>query len=133
MEILKQSLLTLALFLALDFIWLGLLMSDFYLKELGDLARKAGGRLDPNWIAAIFVYLIITFGIVYFVLPHTQPSDLLGAFIRGALLGLVMYGVYDFTNLATLANYSVKLTVIDVLWGMFATGTAATLVTLLLK
>lgn len=113
--------LTLAIFLFLDFIWLGVLMPDFYLAELGDLARKSGGKLSPNWAAASIVYLLIALGLVFFVYPivTTIPH----AFLIGALFGMVLYGVYDLTNLATLANYSVKLTLTDVLWGMFACGT----------
>jgi uncharacterized membrane protein len=43
----------------------------------------------------------------------------------GALLGFVVYGVYDFTNLATLRHYPVKLAIVDVAWGTFASALGA--------
>lgn len=129
MELLKQALLTVGIFLSLDFVWLALLMPKFYIKELGDLARKNGDKLDPNWTAAALVYVLIPLGLLYFVIPTVQNSTFSWAFLQGALFGLVLYGVYDLTNLSTLDGYTIKLTIVDMLWGMFICGLTTALVT----
>ena len=45
---------------------------------------------------------------------------------RGALLGLVAYGTYDMSNLSTLKNWSVSVTIVDMAWGMTLSAVAAT-------
>lgn len=120
---LKVFLLTLPVFLVLDFIWLAVLMSGFYKSALGQLARTSGGDLAPNWPAAAVVYLLAVAGLVAFVLPRTSPaSPLWHAWTWGALFGLVSYGLYDFTNYSTLNGWPLRLTAVDTLWGAMVCG-----------
>ncbi|MGC3965987.1 MAG: DUF2177 family protein [Pirellulales bacterium] len=64
------------------------------------------------------MYLLIPGGIVLFVRPWVGPHDAYSrALAFGALFGLVTYGIYDLTNLATLEKWSVRLTVADMAWG----------------
>src|SRR5262245_25637515 len=101
MRELKLFLLLLPIFLAIDLLWLGVLMKGFYQQELGTLARRDGAGLAPRWTAAAIVYLLIPAGIVLFVRPHAPASaPLTTALFWGAVYGLVVYGVYDFTNWA---------------------------------
>jgi uncharacterized membrane protein len=104
--------------MAIDLLWLGVIMKDFYSSELGELARRQAGSLSPRWPAAILVYLLIPAGIVIFVRPLLQ-ADSSWAYTAGvgALFGFIVYGVYDLTNRAVLENYSLRLTVADILWG----------------
>ncbi|MFZ1477824.1 MAG: DUF2177 family protein, partial [Sphingorhabdus sp.] len=44
----------------------------------------------------------------------------------GALFGFFCYMTYDLTNHATLKTWSVKVTVLDIIWGTVLTGSAAT-------
>ena len=69
MHTIKIFLIVLPLFLLMDLIWIGVLMSHFYSQELGELARRDGASLSPRWGAAILVYLLIPGGIVLFVKP----------------------------------------------------------------
>ncbi len=116
----------LAVVLVLDFLWLGIAMKGFYDRELGELARRSGGSLSPRWPAAILVYLLIPGGIVLFVRPlldsHGTAWQALG---WGAAFGLVLYGVYDMTNLAVLEEWSLRMTLADIGWGCFLCGTTA--------
>ncbi|MCK6581462.1 MAG: DUF2177 family protein [Anaerolineales bacterium] len=56
-----------------------------------------------------------------------REGTLIKAVRRGALFGLVTYGTYDLTNLATLEGWPVLVTVIDLIWGTFLSA-AVTLV-----
>ncbi len=110
----------------LDGIWLGLLMKNFYRAQLAPIARLADGGIAPNWPAAFVVYILLGAGIALFVIPRALTVSSAAAF--GALFGLVVYGVYDFTNYATLRQWPFVLTLVDVAWGAMASALAAMLV-----
>jgi len=111
---------TAVVFAGIDFIWLSRSIG-FYRAELG------GMLLDkPNMGAAVAFYLIYIGGIVALaVLPANSQSSWSTALINGALLGLVAYATYDLTNLATLKDWSLTVTLVDLAWGTFLTATAA--------
>ena len=102
-------------FMLLDALWLGLLMNGFYKQQLAPLARMSGGNLTPVWPAAAVVYLFLALGVTVLVLARARSP--LEALALGALLGLVIYGVYDFTNYATLRDWPLALVLVDVAWG----------------
>lgn len=131
MQSLKLLGIVLPVFLLLDLVWLGVIMKGFYSQELGDLARRQGLALAPRWGAAILVYLLIPGGLVLFVRPLAgEGTPLWQAFAWGAAFGLVLYGVYDLTNLAVLDKWTVRMTVADILWGCMLCGTLSTLMRL---
>jgi len=71
-----------------------------------------------NWIAAVLFYLLFILGILVFVVvPGLQDNSLKATLLRAALFGLVTYATYDLTNLATVKNWPVLITVIDMAWG----------------
>jgi len=112
---------TLAAFLALDALWLGVVARGFYARQLGDMLRS-----DPRWGAAALFYLIYILGVVVLaVLPALEARSALKALGLGALLGLVAYAAYDLTNLATLRGFPVRMVVVDLVWGTALTGTVA--------
>jgi uncharacterized membrane protein len=126
MTSLKLYLIVTTVFLAIDAVWIGVLMKGFYDLELGPLARRENGALSPRWGAAIVVYLVIPLGLVLFVRPAMGAGATSGqAFGWGAVFGLIVYGVYDLTNRATLEHWSLRLTVVDMLWGATICGVAA--------
>lgn len=103
---------------ALDALWLGLLAKDFYRTEMVSVAA-AEVRLLP---AAIF-YLAYPVGLMALTLWPT-PGSLPGAVARAALVGLVAYGTYDLTNMATLKSWSWGLALTDTVWGTFLSAAA---------
>jgi uncharacterized membrane protein len=110
--------------LVVDLLWIGVLMKGFYLRELADIARREGGGLAPRWGAVVLVYIVIPAGLVLFVRPVlADDARWTTALLRGALFGLILYGVYDFTNLATLEKWTVRMTVVDIAWGATLCGT----------
>ena len=65
-------------------------------------------------------------GIVYFaVLPSVAGGNWMSAALAGALLGLFAYATYDLTNMATLREWPIAITIVDIAWGMLVTAAAA--------
>lgn len=107
--------------LALDLVWLTTMVPWLYRPALGDLLAD-----PPNLPVAAVFYLLYVVGIVVFaVLPAVTSGSWLHALGAGALLGLVAYGTYDFTNLSTLRNWPITLSLIDVVWGTILTAVSA--------
>ena len=105
----------------MDMIWLGFIAKNLYAENIGMLLRKSGETMTPIWWAAVVVYVCITLGILFFVLPKAH-GDYFLALACGALLGVVTYGIYDFTNYSILANWPWKITLIDFTWGIVLCG-----------
>lgn len=109
---------TLLIFSLLNVIWLFGIA-----KKLHERERKGMLRKRMNGLAVGLFYLVYAVGLIYFViLPMAGSGDSLMAFLRGVGFGFVAYSTYALTNLAFLENWSLRLTVIDILWGSFATG-----------
>lgn len=109
----KLYLIALPAFLAIDGVWLGLIAKNLYRQQLGYLMKA-----NPNWAAAILFYLLFIVGLVVFVLePAVVKNSWQQALFLGALFGLVSYATYDLTNLATVKDWPLLVTVIDLIWG----------------
>jgi len=110
----KLYLSTLVAFFAIDMLWLGLVARNMYSKYLGFLLSP-----KPNWIAAIIFYLLFILGLIVFaVIPGLKAESLKTALLLAALFGLVTYATYDLTNLATLKNWPLGITIVDMVWGV---------------
>jgi uncharacterized membrane protein len=121
----------LPIFLFIDLLWLGIVMKGFYSQELGELARRQGTALAPRWGAAVLVYLLIPGGLVLLVRPLLGVNATVWQAIGwGALYGLVLYGVYDLTNLAVLEKWTVRMTLADIAWGCILCGTMSAIMRL---
>jgi len=113
---------TALVFFGLDFVWLSTMASGFYRSRIGELLLA-----QPNLGVAGVFYLVYVAGLVHFaVLPAVQGGNWTTALLNGALLGLVAYGTYDMTNLSTLKNWSVSVSIVDMAWGITLSGVAAT-------
>lgn len=113
----------------LDFLFLGILAKEIYFENLLPFARlKSGGEgIDVNYVAAGIVYILMISGIYFFVLkPVNRTLGALQVFVRGFFFGLVLYGVYEFTNLAFVKEWPMPIVLIDTLWGGTLVGISAT-------
>jgi uncharacterized membrane protein len=111
------------LFLLLDLLWFSF-AGNFFKGEIGSIARlTADGAWNVRYIPALLVYALMAIGLCVFVLPHA--TSVLGAFVLGALFGLIGYGLYDLTNLATLSTWTVRFVVVDMAWGTLLCGTVS--------
>lgn len=103
---------TLLVFFAIDMVWLALVASNFYAKHLGFLMGPT------NWLAAFIFYLLFILGILVFVVvPGVKEGSLAMTLVRAALFGLITYATYDLTNLATIKDWPLLVTVVDMIWG----------------
>ena len=108
-------------FLVIDLIWLGVIAKNLYRDKLGHLLAD-----DFNKAAAAVFYLLFILGtLIFAVLPALREGDFSKAIIYGALFGFFTYATYDLTNLATLKNWPLSITIYDLIWGSFITATVA--------
>jgi len=118
----KTYLITLPVFLAIDLVWLSLIARKFYAQHLGYLMKT-----NVNFVVAGLFYLLFVVGLVIFsVLPALEKNSWTQALFLGALLGLISYATYDLTNLATIKDWPLVVTIVDMLWGT-ALGTSVSL------
>lgn len=109
----KLYAIALPVFFTIDMVWLGLVAKNFYRAQIGFLMTP-----NINWLAAIVFYLLFIVGLVLFVIaPAVEKSSWVHALLFGALFGLISYATYDLTNLATLKDWPLLVTLVDLVWG----------------
>jgi uncharacterized membrane protein len=103
------------IFVVIDSVYLNLAKGYFS----NQVQKVQNSAIKLNYVATFICYLFLITGLNYFIIkPNKTPSD---AF----LLGIVIYGVYETTNLALFSNWSWLTAIMDTLWGglLFATTT----------
>jgi len=103
------------IFVVIDFIYLNVMKGYFD----NQIKKIQGSAIQMNYLGVALCYIFLIIGINYFIIkPRRSVSD---AF----LLGIIIYGVYETTNLALLKDWSILTVIIDTLWGglLFATTT----------
>jgi uncharacterized membrane protein len=104
---------TFVVFMGIDLIWLGFVAKNIYAKYLGYLMAP-----KVNWMAALVFYVIFIVGVLYFVIaPSLVDRDMVQLVIRAMLFGFITYATYDLTNLATVRDWPITITIIDLIWG----------------
>jgi uncharacterized membrane protein len=105
--------------IVLDAVWLGFIAPNFYKKHIGFILAD-----NPNWFAAALFYVIFIIGVTVFVVYPAWKNkySLTKIGLLGSLLGLVAYATYDLTNLATLQDWPIIVTVVDLIWGSLLTA-----------
>jgi uncharacterized membrane protein len=118
-QAIKLYLVTLGAFFIIDMVWLGLVAKNFYREQLGFLMKT-----NINWAAAIAFYLLFVVGILFFVVyPSLAKGSWQYALLAGAFFGLITYATYDLSNLATLKDWPLVVTLVDLVWGSVLSGT----------
>lgn len=121
MELAAVYALTVIVFLALDAIMLKFVMRPLFSEHIGDWLLD-----DVRLLPAVGFYLFYVAGIVWFAsMPALKTGSATHALIAGAFLGAIAYGTYEFTNYATLKNWSPSMVMVDVIWGAVLTGFSA--------
>ena len=108
-------------FFAVDMIWLGVIAKGFYRKALEPLLTP-----NINWTAAIVFYFLFLVGILVFaLLPGLKKQSFVYTVSMAALFGFIAYATYDLTNLATLRDWPLLLSMVDMIWGAFLSASTA--------
>ena len=113
-----QSIIALLLILVLDLVWFTL-NGKIYNKTINDIQ---GSPIKLNLYGAVFAYIFIFLALLFIIFPsisqdETTQNKFILALKHGAMFGLIAYGIYNATNLATLKSYTVSLAITDTLWG----------------
>lgn len=120
-DLIKNYIVTLVVFLAIDMVWLLVISKKLYSEKLGYLMAKS-----PNLIAAFIFYFLFAAGVLFFVIqPALAAGSLQYALFAGLFFGLVTYATYDLTNMATIRDWPTIITVVDLIWGSFLTGSTS--------
>ncbi len=100
-------------FVVFDLIWLTAMVNRLYRPTLGDILGSSV-NLAP---AAAFYFLYPIGLMVFAVTPALRSFSPTTALAYGALFGFFSYATYNLTNYATLRNWTLQLTAIDMGWG----------------
>lgn len=104
--------------LLIDAIWLGFVARGFYSRQLGELMLDSP-RLS---IAALFYVMYSAAIVILASAPAFRSGSLTDALLLGAILGFAAYGTYDITNLSTLKNWPLVMSLVDMAWGTLLTA-----------
>lgn len=127
MERIKIFILTAVIFLIIDIIWLTCFAKKMYLNDVSQMLLMSDGSISPRIWPAIIVYIILTIGLSFLVIPAANGS-IMHALIYGAIFGLATYGTYNFTNLSILKEWSTTIALFETLYGAIAGAVTAGLV-----
>jgi uncharacterized membrane protein len=116
---LKVLVLSIIFFLVLDALFIGALMKDW--QSL--LLRVQGEKMEVRLSSAVGAYVVMVLAWVYFVYrPYLVHKNINTAVRTGAMLGFVIYGVFELTNFAIIKKWNMKFVLMDTIWGSLLYG-----------
>lgn len=104
------------IFIITDMIWLGFIARNLYFQQYEPWLNIVSGKLKPLWWATVMVYLLLALSVIIFIIPLANNSPYWAAFY-GAIIGAIIYGIYDFTCLAIFKDFPVSMSFLDWFWG----------------
>ncbi|KPF65111.1 DUF2177 family protein [Porphyrobacter sp. AAP60] len=110
---------------ALDAVWLRWASVNLYKPVIGEIMAK-----NFNVGAAAAFYFIYIAGMTWFAIkPGIESGTVQAALLNGILLGGLCYATFDLTSQAVFKVWATHISVLDILWGAFATGMASAIAT----
>jgi uncharacterized membrane protein len=111
--ILTSTLIAAFIFLIIDIIWLSFSVKSFYGPRIGHLFADK----PVIWAAAMF-YIIYVVGLAVVIIePSINFDDTSKFLFKAFMFGLVAYGTYNLTNMATVKGWSPSVVFVDMIWG----------------
>ena len=105
----------------LDMLWLGVVAKTLYQQAIGHLMAE-----QPIALVAMVFYALYPIGLLVFaVAPQADDPAFGRSIFMGALFGFFAYATYDLSNLATLRNWPIHLTLVDIAWGTVLSAVSA--------
>ena len=97
-----------------------ILIDIFYLKLISSKFSKMisniqGYPIKFKLYSAIITYILMSYGLKILVID--TKNSLNEKFKKAFLLGVVVYGVFDFTNLTIIDKWQLELSIMDMIWG----------------
>ena len=89
-------------------------------KVFGSMIKniQKGEPMKTRMLPGIICFWVLAFGYTYFILPKIRDDAIVIDSLKyGAVFGLVVYAVYDLTNLSTFGKYETTTAIVDILWG----------------
>jgi uncharacterized membrane protein len=121
-EHLKPFFLLVIIILAIDLLWINYIVGDMWKKNV-ETVQKSPMEIRKQY--ALLSYVLIIFGIYYFVqMNMTKDAYVKDSLVKGFIYGFILYGVFDFTNLAIFKEFDLKTAIIDMVWGGLLTSSA---------
>ena len=115
----------LGLFLIIDLPVILYLNKSMYQTQFTRINKQEVTLGTHTWLAGGFAYLLLAFGIYYFIVRpelDNQTTDYMNILMKGMVLGLVIYGIYNGTNMATINEWGTKEFLADTIWGTLLSG-----------
>ncbi len=127
--LLKLYIITLPVLLLIDFVWLRFAAKGFYQEKIGYLMKP-----EVNLVPALIFYVLFALALVVFVIsPALVQGEWIKALLLGLFLGLISYAAYDLTNHATIRDWPLMMTVVDMAWGAVLAGATSVITYLIAK
>lgn len=104
---LKKLIVSAIVFVLLDFSYLFSMRTAFEQQ----VVKIQGSPLSLNWVSTLLCYVFLIGGLYYFILRENRGWK------EAAILGFVIYGVYDTTTLSLFKNWSWTTALFDIIWG----------------
>ncbi len=102
--------------LILDYVWLGIISKNFIIKEFKNLVIVENWWIKVNIKAWVIAWSLIVLWILFFITINS--NNIIQATYTGVLFWLILYWVYDLTNLTFIKEYPIKFVVVDIFWGI---------------
>ena len=111
--LISATIISALIFLIIDVIWLSFSVKSFYRPNIGHLLLET-----PVMWAAILFYLIYVIGLAVVIIePSLEYQNTQKFLIKAFMFGLVAYGTYNLTNMATIKGWSPNVVFVDMIWG----------------
>jgi len=111
--LISATIISALIFLIIDVIWLSFSVKSFYRPNIGHLLLET-----PVMWAAILFYLIYVIGLAVVIIePSLDYQNTQKFLIKAFMFGLVAYGTYNLTNMATIKGWSPNVVFVDMIWG----------------
>lgn len=119
MNDITKFIIILILLIIFDLLWQSFAYPSLYAPTIVNI-QKENVNMGFKFIGVIFAWILLALGITYLVMPLSKTHS--QAFLYGALLGLIIYGVYNGVNFALFTQYDFRVLLFDILWGTFLCG-----------
>jgi uncharacterized membrane protein len=103
--------------IVIDLAWFTAFASAYYIEAIGGLLHQSENGVQVDLASTAIVYFLMVLGIMLFVLPRAQRKSGKAA-LWGGIYGMIIYGIYDFTNHAILNGWPLRVSLVDLGWGI---------------